>query len=76
MSRLTVAGKEPDRGSRSLVQNAGDQTSSDSPTALTDIEALAGLKGKRMVNLADHLDIVARHDHLRVLVFGALGPSQ
>jgi hypothetical protein len=57
-----------------LLDNASDETSGDGPATLTDVEALALLDGNGLVDLADHLDVVTRHDHLALL--GALGPGK
>ena len=56
-----------------LLQNLSNQTRSNGPASLSNIEPLSALNGERMCNLADHLDIITRHDHLAVRVFGGLG---
>jgi len=58
----------------SLLDDASDDTSGDSTTTLTDVEALTLLDGERLVERADHLDVVTRHDHLGVGILGAFGP--
>jgi hypothetical protein len=50
--------------------DTSDETSSDSATTLTDVEALAGLGSNGAVCLQDHLDVVTRHDHLRLILAG------
>jgi hypothetical protein len=57
-----------------LLHDASNQASGHSPATLTDVEALALLNGNRLVDLADHLDVVTGHDHLAIL--GALGPGK
>lgn len=57
-----------------LLNDASDETSGDGPATLTDVEALALLDGNGLVDLADHLDVVAGHDHLVLL--SALGPGK
>ena len=59
-----------------LLDDAGDQTGSDGASTLADVEALTLLNGERLVDLADHLDVVTWHDHLGVGVLGALGPVE
>lgn len=58
----------------SLLEDTSDDTSGDGATTLTDVEALSLLNGKRLVEGADHLDVVTGHDHLGVSVLGAFGP--
>ena len=50
------------------------QARSHRPTALTDIEPLPRLDGKRVVQLTGHLNVVARHGHFGVLVCDVVGP--
>lgn len=57
-----------------LLKNASNDTGGDGPATLADVEALALLGGDGLVDLANHLDVVAGHDHLAVL--GALGPGE
>ena len=57
-----------------LLDDASNQASGHGPATLTDVEALALLDGNRLVDLADHLDVVTGHDHLAIL--GALGPGE
>ena len=57
-----------------LLDDASNQASGHGPATLTDVEALALLDGNRLVDLADHLDVVTGHDHLGVSVLGAFGP--
>lgn len=59
-----------------LLQDAGDETSGNGPAALADVEALASLKGRGVVQVSDHLDVVAGHDDLAVGILSALGESQ
>jgi hypothetical protein len=58
----------------SLLNDTGNDTSGNSATTLTDVEALSLLNGKGLVERADHLDVVTGHDHLGVGILGALGP--
>lgn len=56
-----------------LFNDTGHETSGDGAATLTDVEALANLDGVGLVELGNHLDVVARHDHLGVRILGALG---
>jgi hypothetical protein len=58
----------------SLLEDASNDTSGDGATTLTDVEALSLLDGERLVEGADHLDVVTRHDHLGVGILGTFGP--
>ena len=57
-----------------LLNDASNETSGNGPATLTDVEALTLLDGNGLVDLADHLDVVAGHDHLVLL--GTLGPGK
>src|SRR5215212_4195912 len=50
-----------------LLDDFGDHARADGPAALADREAEAGVHGDGLDQLDLHLDVVARHDHLRAL---------
>src|SRR5919202_820163 len=51
----------------SLLDDLGDHPRANRAPALADGEAQAGVHGDRLDQLDRHLDVVARHDHLRAL---------
>src|SRR5919112_603411 len=51
----------------SLLQDLGHNACAHRPTTLTDGEAQLLFHGDRRDQLDHHLDVVARHDHLRPL---------
>lgn len=55
------------RTSPLLGHDSCDQTSSDSPATLTNVEALTSLSSNRVVGLQDHLDVVTRHNSARLV---------
>lgn len=59
-----------------LSHDTSNQTSGDGTATFTNVEALALLDGQWLVDLADHLDVVARHNHLAVGIFGTLWPVE
>ena len=54
----------------------GDQACGDSSAAFSDIESLAWLNAHRLVCLADHLNVVAWHSHLALLIGRAFWPVE
>src|SRR3954453_3454524 len=56
-----------------LLDDFGDHARTHRAAALADREAQAGVHGDRLDQLDRHLDVVARHDHLRAL--GQVGHS-
>src|SRR5438876_3280912 len=50
-----------------LLDDRGHHPRSHGPAALADCEAQALVHGDRLDQLDRHLDVVARHDHLRAL---------
>lgn len=60
----------------SSVQKSCDDASRNGSTALTDVKAETRFDGERVVYFADHFNVVAGHDHLRVLVWSVVGPKQ
>src|ERR671939_2195554 len=50
-----------------LLNNLGDDAGADGAAALADGEAQPGVHGDGLDELDLHLDVVARHDHLRAL---------
>ena len=61
--------------SKRLSKNTGNETSGDGAATLTHVEALTLLENVGLVELADHLDVVTRHDKLG-WVLGALRPCE
>lgn len=59
-----------------LLEDLGDEASGDGASTLAHVEALSRLEGDGSVDLALHLDVVAGHDHLAVVVLGSVGPGQ
>lgn len=59
-----------------LLDDASNQTSGNSATTLANVEALTLLESERSVDLADHLDVVTRHDHLGLCILGTVGPVE
>lgn len=57
-----------------LLEDTGDETSGNGASTLTHVESLAGLEHVWLVQLADHLDVVTRHDLLVLL--DTLGPGK
>jgi hypothetical protein len=49
-----------------------DETRGNGATAFSDVEALAGFDGERVVQFAFHFHIVTRHDHLVLVGLGAV----
>ena len=58
------------------LQNSCDQPSGYCAAAFADVKSLALFQGNGTMNIANHFDIVARHDHLRVSVLSAIGPVE
>ena len=57
-----------------LFEDLGHQAGCDGSAALADIEALTSVKAHGVHGVADHLDVVARHGDLAVLVRYRVGP--
>jgi hypothetical protein len=56
------------------LDDLGHQTGSHSPAALADVETLARFDCDGVVELADHLDVVTGHNHLRLFVRCSVWP--
>jgi hypothetical protein len=59
-----------------LVKHASDETSCDSPAALTKIEALSRFEHTRFEHAALHLNVVSWHYHYVIFIFDIFRPCK
>lgn len=59
-----------------LLDNPSDDTGGHGASTLADVDALSDLDGVGVVQVGDHLDVVAGHHHLGVLVLDVVGEEE